>query len=50
MSARQVQGVILRGFSHIQVSGVTFFKCSEGKSSILVPDENQDQGLRDEKV
>ena len=43
MSARQVQGVILRGFLHIQVSRVTFLKCSEGKSSILVPDDNQDQ-------
>ena len=41
MSARQVMGVIVRGFQHLQVDRFTFFRCSETKSTVLLPDDNQ---------
>ena len=41
MSARQVKGVIFRGFQHLQVDHFTFLRCSETKSTLLVPDEYQ---------
>ena len=38
MSARQVMGVIIRGFQHLQVDRL---RCSETKSTVLLPDDNQ---------
>ena len=41
MSARQVMGVIIRRFQHLQVDRFTLLRCSETKSTVLLPDDNQ---------